>query len=128
MLKTNEENVNLVELFEVNEMAMPITMQQFEDITNEILVEINRIASPHGLDANYMAQILMSALHAYDHKDGIVKKSDLLSSCINRISCHVTYHAVQEIQKKMNIEKDEESDDGLGTVLPLNGIHTPEEH
>lgn len=106
--------------FQIDMTFMPITMQQFEDLTNEVLIEVNKIAAPHGLDANYMAQILMGALHAYDHKEGFVSKTALLESCINRISCHVTYHAVQEIQKKLNLENSEESDDGLAPVLPFN--------
>ena len=103
---------------------MPITMVQFETLTNEILEGINKYADPHFLDANYLAQIVMSALHAYDHKIGFVKKSEVLESCINRISCHVTYHAVQEIQKKLNLQADTESDDGLAdNVVPLTSEH-----
>lgn len=82
---------------------LPITMQQFEDMTNELLVEINKLCDPHFLDANYVAQVLMSAIHAYDHKVGWVSKSELFDSCVNRISCHVTYHAVQEIQAKVKL-------------------------
>lgn len=87
--------------FKENETYMPVTMQQFQDLTNEVLVAINKVTAPHSLDAEYAAQILMSALHAYDHKFGVVKKSELFESCINRISCHVTYHAVQQIQEKL---------------------------
>jgi uncharacterized protein (DUF488 family) len=94
---------------------LPVTMQQFEDLTNELLVEMNKLVAPENtaitadtaqkfFDANYMAQVLMSAIHAYDHKHGWVNKSELFDSCVNRISCHVTYHAVQEIQAKLKLE------------------------
>lgn len=83
---------------------LPITMQQFEDLTNEILAEVNALCDPHFLDANYMAQVLMGAIHALDHKHGMVLKSELVESCVNRISCHVTYHAVQEIQAKIKLD------------------------
>lgn len=83
---------------------LPVTMQQFETLTNEILAEVNQLSDPHFLDANYMAQVLMGAIHAYDHKVGMVNKSELIESCVNRISCHVTYHAVQEIQNKLKME------------------------
>lgn len=100
---------------------MPVTMQQFEDLTNEILIEVNKITAPNALDADYMAQILMSAIHAYDHKDGIVLKTHLLESCINRISCHVTYHAVEEIknrlQNKEGTLQSPSTDDDSETVL-----------
>ena len=96
--------------FPVDKDYLPVTMQQFEDLTNEMLVEINKRCAPHALDANYVAQILMSAIHALDHKHGRVSKTELFDSCINRISCHVTYHAVQEIQKRLNL---------IGLVEPL---------
>jgi hypothetical protein len=87
--------------FETDETTLPITMEQFQTLTNEILTEVNKVCAPHFLDADYLAQILMSAIHAMDHKFGYVKKSDLFASCINRISCHVTYHAVEEIQARI---------------------------
>lgn len=94
--------------FEQDETYLPITMQQFEDLTNEILIKLNTLFpadpdpdAPKALDAEYAAQVLMSAIHALDHKHGIVKKSDLFESCVNRVSCHVTYHAIQEIQRKL---------------------------
>lgn len=80
---------------------LPVTMKQFEDLTNEILGQVNALMAPHALDADYLAQVLMSAIHALDHKNGKVRKSDLFESCVNRISCHVTYHVVQEIQAKL---------------------------
>lgn len=79
-------------------------MKAFEDLTNEILVEVNKLCDPHFLDANYMAQVLMGAIHAYDHKIGMATLEELFESCVNRISCHVTYHAVQEIQNKLKLD------------------------
>jgi len=87
--------------FTEDETYFPVTMQQFETLTNEILTEVNKVTDPHSLSGDYLAQILMSALHAIDHKQGVVKKSDLFLSCINRISNHITYHAVEEIQRRM---------------------------
>ena len=87
--------------FEQDDTYLPCTMKQFEDLTNEILGAVNNVVSPHFLTGDYLAQVLMGAIHALDHKYGLVKKSDLFNSCINRISCHVTYHAVEEIQKKL---------------------------
>jgi hypothetical protein len=89
--------------FKNNDTHLPVTMKQFEELTNEILKEINKLNSPNFLEGDYMAQVLMSAIHALDHKQGYVKKSDLFASCLNRVSCHVTYHAVQEIQARINV-------------------------
>lgn len=93
--------------FAEDDTYLPVTMKQFEELTNEILTSINQVTAPHALDADYTAQILMSAIHAYDHKHGLVSKKELFESCINRISCHVTYHAVQEIQNRMKTKQDE---------------------
>lgn len=80
---------------------LPVTMEQFERLTNDILSHVNTLMKPHALDADYLAQVLMSAIHAIDHKHGRVKKAELFEACVNRISCHVTYHAVEEIQKRI---------------------------
>lgn len=87
--------------FATDEAYFPCTMQQFEDLTNEVLTAINVVVAPHFLTGDYVAQVLMSALHAIDHKHGIIKKSELFLSCVNRIGCHVTFHAVEEIQRKL---------------------------
>src|ERR1019366_5727801 len=90
--------------FAEDEIYLPCTMKGFEELTNEILNAVNVVVDPNFLTGDYLAQILMSAIHALDHKQGVVKKSELFSSCINRISCHITFHAVEEIQKKLKEE------------------------
>lgn len=87
--------------FKNNSCYMPVTMQQFEDLTNEILDAVNLIAAPNFLNGDYMSQIVMSALHALDHKDGEISKLAIFESCINRISCHVTFHAVEAIKERL---------------------------
>lgn len=89
--------------FKDDETHLPITMQQFEDLTNEITGAANVLAAPHFLDSKYVAQVLMSAIHAMPHTKGLVKKSELLESVINRVSCHLTYDAVQDIQAKLKL-------------------------
>lgn len=96
--------------FDQDETYLPLTMKQFEDLTNEVLTKLNVILAPNALDADYTAQILMSAIHALDHKHGIVNKTDLFNSCVNRISCHVTYHAVQEIQERLKKANSKDKD------------------
>jgi hypothetical protein len=100
---TSEINIR----FENDEIFLPVTMQQFENLTNEILVNVNKVCDPNFLNADYLAQILMSAIHAMDHKHGLASKTALFESCINRISCHITFHAVEEIRKRLT--KNEES-------------------
>lgn len=104
--------------FKNNTIHLPVTMKQFEDLTNEILQALNMLSDPHFLEADYLAQVLMSAIHAMDHKIGTTKKSDLFESCVNRISCHVTYHAVEEIQKRIKAQ-------AAATGEELKTIETP---
>ncbi len=97
---------------------LPVTMKQFEDLTNEILEQLNILMAPHALEADYLAQVLMSAIHALDHKIGKVRKSDLFEACVNRVSCHVTYHVVEEIQKKLKAKAAATGEEVVST--PLN--------
>jgi hypothetical protein len=90
--------------FETNATWLPCTMQQWEDLTNEMTTNINKLVKPHFLSADYVAQVLMQTIHAYDHKHGMVLKSEMFESCVNRISCHATFHAVQDIQRKLQEE------------------------
>lgn len=84
--------------FKENDTNLPLTMDQFEALTNEMVAQVNKLCDPHFLKGDYVAQVLMSAIHALDHKIGFVKKNELFAAVLNRISCHVTYHAVNEIQ------------------------------
>lgn len=79
-------------------------MEQFEALTNEMVEAVNKVVAPHFLSGDYVAQVLMAAIHAYDHKIGVVQKYELFESCINRISCHATFHAVDEIQKRLRAQ------------------------
>lgn len=109
---------------------LPVTMKQFEALTNELLVPLNEVAQLHetgdnqGFTGEYMAQIVMSAIHAYKHEVGIIYKSQLFESCVNRISCHVTFHAVEEIRKRLNPEKaadPEASSPEIDNLAPIQG-------
>lgn len=91
--------------FKEDEIYFPCTMQQFQDLVNEMLEEVNKVCAPFYLNSDYMANIVMSALHAIDHKYGTFKKSLLFESCINRTSSHVTFHAVEEIRKRLQAEE-----------------------
>jgi hypothetical protein len=98
-------------------ILLPVTMQHFEDLTNDILIHVNEHMAPHALDAEYLAQVLMSAIHAIDHKTGRVRKEDLFEACINRVSCHVTYAAVQAIQERIKAKAKAEGQEPATTPL-----------
>jgi hypothetical protein len=84
---------------------LPVTLQQFQDLTNEILTEFNKLTAPSGLDGNYMAQVLHGVIHGLERTKGDVSKEVLLDSCINMVSKHITYHAIQEIEARMKAER-----------------------
>lgn len=105
--------------FKDNDIFLPITMQQFQDLTNEIMTEMNVVAAPNFTKGDYVAQLVMSTLHALDHKNGRTKKSEIFLSCVNRMSCHVTYAAVQEIQRRLKEETEAAEALGEETGTPL---------
>jgi hypothetical protein len=109
--------------FTHNDIYLPVTMKQFEELTNELLAAINTITGEEdqGFEADYFAQVLMSAIHAMKHEDGRTTKLALFEGCVNRISCHVTYHMVQEIQRKIEAKKIEQkiADGTLEGLIPL---------
>lgn len=108
---------------------LPVTTKQFEDLTNEILTELNKVTAPQAFEPDYMAQILMSAIHSLDHKNGKVLKTDLFENCLNRISCHLTYNVVQEIQARLKAKAAETQTTTTGdNVVPLAQEETIEEH
>lgn len=102
--------------FKIDESLLPVTMQQFEDLTNEMLIEINSFTAPQALDGNYMAKVVMSALHSGDKKLGSFKKSELFERCINIISNQITFHAVRAIEMKEEAEKQKNNPQPLAVV------------
>jgi hypothetical protein len=86
-------------------VLLPVSLSQFETLVNELLVEFNKVSAPNALDANYMAQVVMSVIHALDRKVGKVSKTELLDGCINMVSKHISYHACEAIKAQLEAEK-----------------------
>jgi hypothetical protein len=87
--------------FASDDTYLPVTTQQFQDLTNEILAEVNKLTDPNFLDAEYMAQILVAVIHGLKREQGIVNKTTLFQTCVNRISCQLTFNINQEIQARI---------------------------
>ncbi len=109
--------------FKNNRIFMPVTLKQFEDLTNEMLTAINELTKPNNLDADYMGQIVMSALHGQKSNQGYVFKHTLFEDCVNRVSRHVTWFAVEEIKKRLaakggNIDAPSADDSEETDLLP----------
>lgn len=92
-------------VFANNERMFPVTMKQFEDVTNEMLTVVNELIAPEFFNSDYMAQIVMSGFHSYDRKTAYYKANEMFEYCINRISNHITHHIVEEIQKRLRMEQ-----------------------
>jgi len=103
-------------IFEIEESYLPCTMQQFESLTNEMLLEVNKVTDPHALNGDYMAQVVMGVLHGMDKKLGTVKKSELFEGCIRMVSNHVTFHAVKAIEERLKAEQQKNNPQPLAAV------------
>lgn len=103
---------------------LPVTAKQFEDLTNEVLTRLNELNAPHFFSADYVSQVVMSAIHALDHKIGMISKRELLHACINRISCHLTYEAVEETRRRIKDSAGLSDDTDPGSVDGLAEINS----
>lgn len=89
----------------VGSIYLPVTMKQFETLTNDLLNQINQLTAPDGkLDGNYMAQVVMQVIHGLDHKVGRISKTELFYGCINRISNNVTFYAVEQMRERLQAQ------------------------
>lgn len=105
--------------FEPDEIYLPITGKQFEDLTNEILVAMNELATPDVVGPDYFAGVLMSDIHSRDHKLGRIKKSELFEGCVNRISCQATYHIVEANQARLKAQAEAAKVAAADNVTPI---------
>jgi len=88
----------------MNSKYLPVTMEQFQELTNEMLVRMNVLNAPHFFDADYIAQILMSSIHSLPKTKAKLTeevKEEIFENMVNRVSQHVTWAAVEEIQKRL---------------------------
>ena len=91
--------------FKNDEIYMPVTMEQLENLCNEILTAMNILSAPYYLTAEYMLQVLTATMHGLKEFDaGRVKKSYLFRACVKKISMHVSYDATKAIQDKIKAE------------------------
>jgi hypothetical protein len=91
--------------FSDNETYLPVTMEQFESLANEMLTAFNVISAPHFLNADIMATVVHSSIHHLNHSIGIIKKSELFDACVNRISNNLTFRIAEGIRQKMELEE-----------------------
>lgn len=96
--------------FEKDSTYLPCTLQQFQDLTNEILIEFNKLIAPSALDGNYFADVLNGVIHSLDRKTARVSKQDLFDGCVNLVSKHVSYHAIEAMRQQLNQPSQSESD------------------
>lgn len=100
-----------------NYTYLPCTLEQWTSLLIEITDSINEIVTPNKLNSDYVSQVLMHAIHAYDHKIGVVSKEELVESCINRISCQVTFNVVEDLSKRLRAEAEKNNQDPRLTIV-----------
>ncbi len=93
-------------MFEKDETYLPVTMQQFEDLTNEILLELNKLTAPNALGPDYAASIIMEAIRALDRTKALISKKALFDSSVNLISRHVTFFAIEQIKERQKAQQE----------------------
>ncbi len=102
--------------FEVEETYLPVTMEQFESITNEIILELNKLSLPHAIDAEHAAKLVMGSFHGMPKEVGSFKKTDLFNRCVRMLSSQITYNIIQAIQLKEEAERKKENPQTLTAV------------
>lgn len=88
--------------FPNDEIYLPVTPEQFESLTNELLIEFNKLLAPVAADANYFAARVMNVIHQLARTQGTVKKSVLFDGCVNLVSKQVTFQAIEALEKSLN--------------------------
>ncbi len=108
--------------FENDEIYLPVTPEQFESLTNELLVEFNKLLAPMAADANYFAARVMNVIHQLARTQGTVKKSALFDGCVNLVSKQVTFQAIEALDKSLN-NSSEISPDIEDTPTNVSEVH-----
>lgn len=111
-------------LFKKNETYQPLTAQQFEDLSNELLAEVNKLTAPQFIDANYFATILTNVIHSPEQKKGKTTKLSLFEGCVALISRQLTYGISEDLRLKAETKntEGEKQEPGTDTVLGNEAI------
>jgi hypothetical protein len=104
---------------EVDETYLPVNLEQFETLVNEIQGEFNKHMAPNSLDGEYMALVVHGAIHALDRTIAVVSKTDLLNRCINSVSKNLTFRAAQGIEAKMKAGQTPTEEPPTDNVVPI---------
>ena len=97
-------------MFKKNDTYLPITPQQFQDLGNELLAEVNKIAAPQFIEADWFAQVLNAVIHGLKREVGHIKKTELMAYCINRLSCRMTMDCIEQIHARIKAKAAENGD------------------
>ncbi len=82
----------------------PITHKQYEDLTNEMIVTLNELASPECFDPEFIGAILANAIHSVDFKGGFQTKGKLVDTMIDLIAKRMSFEISEGIRHKKEAE------------------------
>ena len=109
--------------FPNDEIYLPVTPEQFETLTNELLVEFNKLLDPVAADANYFAARVMNVIHQLARTQGTVKKSALFEGCVNLVSKQVTFQAIEALEKSLKGESAQDASEIDDTPTNVSEVH-----
>jgi hypothetical protein len=82
----------------------PITDIQYESLANEMLVKLNRLASPQIFEADFIGAIFANAIHSVELKGGYQRKSKILDVMIDLIAKRLSFEISEGIRHKKEAE------------------------
>lgn len=106
-------------VFDIEMTWLPINLEQFEELTNEIQEKFNQLMAPHALDGDYMALVLHGAIHALDRTTSLISKRDLLDRCINSVSKNLTFRVAQDIEQRKKAPQGPTETPPTDNVVPI---------
>lgn len=86
--------------FKNNITYKPITDEQYESLTNEFIVELNKLVDPLKMEADFVAAILANVIHSPEQKKGLTTKVSLFDGCVDMISRRLSFNISEAIRRK----------------------------
>jgi len=83
------------------EFYLPVTPEQFEKLTNELLVTMNQLGHPQAYGPDFFAEVVMREVHSGERKCGTAFMPEFFSGCVRQISCRLTHHIVEQNRAKL---------------------------
>ena len=105
-------------MFKNNKTHKPVTDEQYEDLTNEFIVELDKLAYPKKFEAEFVGAILANALHSADLKGGFQSKSKIFDVVVDLIAKRLSYGISEGIRLKLEAQEKARGGEVSGDLPP----------